>query len=58
MTDEIIHMMDERRKNKGNIEKYREIQRNIWKAIKIAKERRTEEQCKGIKALERKYYSR
>lgn len=56
MTDEILYMMDERRRYKGtNIEKYREIQRNIRKEIRVAKEKWLEEQCKEIEELERKH---
>lgn len=42
------------KKNKENRGRYSEIQRNIRKAVRIAKERWTEKQCKETEALERK----
>ncbi|CAH1224416.1 unnamed protein product [Diabrotica balteata] len=56
MTEEILLLMEERRKYKGKyLQKYKEIQRIIKEKIKTAKEIYLMKQCKEIEELETKY---
>lgn len=55
MTDEILGMMEERREQKNkNPQKYREINRDIQRKVRRAKEQWMNEQCEEIELLERK----
>lgn len=56
MTDEIIELMDERRKHKNkNVETYNSIDRKIKKEIRTAKEQWAADQCEEIESLEKKH---
>lgn len=53
MTDEILILMEERRKNKSNFHKYKELKSKI----KLAKEEWIRKNCEEIEEYERKYDS-
>ena len=57
MTETILEMMEERRKNKHNSVEYLRIQKLIRKEIREAKEKWLEEKCHEIKTLENKHDS-
>lgn len=58
MTEEILAMMDHRRLYKNNnIEKYKEIDREIRNKIRAAKEEWMKEKCEEIEILQRKHDS-
>ncbi|CAG9841161.1 unnamed protein product [Diabrotica balteata] len=58
MTVEILELMEERRKHKAkDLDKYKEIKRNIRKKIREAKERWLSDRCKEIEDLDKKYDS-
>lgn len=55
MTDEILQMMEERRKAKGDGIRYNSIQRQINQEIRTAKEYWLRQQCEEIELLEKKH---
>lgn len=55
MTDEILKLMEERRRAKNDASKYKETQRKIRQQIRTAKENWTKTQCEEIETLERKH---
>ena len=56
MTDEILHMMEERRKLKGrNVNEYNKLHKSILRKIKEAKETRLTEKCMEIENLQQKH---
>lgn len=57
MTEEILEMMDSRRKVKNNPDEYRNINKEIRKQIRTAKEREIQEKCNEIENLQLKYDS-
>lgn len=54
MSDEILDLMEERRKLKNNEEKYRELQKQIKHKIRLTREDWIKRQCQKIEALEKK----
>jgi len=58
MTDEILHLMNKRRKVKNkNDREYENIHRQIQNKIREAKQRKLNEDCDEIEALQKKYDS-
>lgn len=57
MTNEIMAMMEERRKHKKDPEKYRMIKIAIRNKIREAKDREAVEKCEEIETLQKKYDS-
>uniref|UniRef100_A0A6P7GAQ2 Uncharacterized protein LOC114337589 n=1 Tax=Diabrotica virgifera virgifera TaxID=50390 RepID=A0A6P7GAQ2_DIAVI len=58
MTNEILDMMEERRKSKDqDMSLYKRIDKDIKKAIRIAKDTRLREQCAEIQQLQHKHDS-
>jgi hypothetical protein len=55
MTDEIICLMDERRKSRRKSKSYYEINRNIQQKCREAKEKWFEERCKEIEEDDKKH---
>lgn len=55
MTDEILAMMEERRKLKQIPSEYKRLQNIIRKRIREAKENEKQEQCEEIELLQRKH---
>lgn len=54
MTDEILKLMDTRRQNKNNKDKYQEIQKKIRQQIRRAKETWVTQKCEEIEKLQQK----
>ncbi|XP_050514333.1 craniofacial development protein 2-like [Diabrotica virgifera virgifera] len=54
MTDEILELMEQRRKLKDNKTKYKEKQKLIKQKIKVAKEKWMEDKCKELEKLNEK----
>lgn len=57
MTEEILEMMDRRRKMKNNPDEYRSINKEIRKQIRAAKEKEIQQKCTEIEYLQSKYDS-
>lgn len=55
MTNEILKLMEERRKHKNNNPVYKQIQRELQRKIREAKQKELEEKCQEIEDLQRKY---
>nr|XP_034830054.1 craniofacial development protein 2-like [Maniola hyperantus] len=57
ITDEILSLMDERRENKRNKEKYDQLQREIRKKIREAKEKWLGDLCSEMEGFDKKHDS-
>lgn len=55
MTQEILDLMEQRRKRKNHLDKYKDINKQIKKKIKEAKEAWIKEQCEEMETYEKKY---
>ncbi|XP_030747721.1 craniofacial development protein 2-like [Sitophilus oryzae] len=55
ITNEILLLMDERRKAKNNKDKYRDLQRQIRSKIRIAKNEWLKKECREIEQLQHKH---
>lgn len=55
MTEEILNLMEQRRKQKQHPDKYKKIQKNIRKKIREAKENELKEQCEEIEFYQSRY---
>lgn len=55
MTDNILQLLEDRRKSKNDKTKYNDINRQIRKEIRMAKEVWLKAQCEEIELLEQKY---
>uniref|UniRef100_A0A8D8Z4U1 Craniofacial development protein 2 n=1 Tax=Cacopsylla melanoneura TaxID=428564 RepID=A0A8D8Z4U1_9HEMI len=55
MTEEILLMMEERRKHKNNVSTYKLLDRDIQRKIREAKQKELDEKCHEIERLQQKY---